>query len=81
MRTISELLDFLAYGAHLIFGGLRLHDDEHNFTWDPSAGTAAPSIFARGAFGYPVERKPDILAAAAGEAASQVYRCARLHRK
>jgi hypothetical protein len=81
MRPVSKLLDFLANGAHLIFGSLRLHNDQHNFTWDPSAGTAAPSTFARGAFGYPVERKPDILTAAAGEAAPQVYRRARLHRK
>jgi hypothetical protein len=32
MGAIAQLLDFFANGAHLFFGGLRLHDDEHNFT-------------------------------------------------
>ena len=27
VRAISQLLNFLANGAHLLFGGLRLHDD------------------------------------------------------
>jgi len=27
MRAVTEFLDFLANGAHLLFGGLRLHDD------------------------------------------------------
>jgi hypothetical protein len=28
--AVSERFDFLAHGANLLFGGLRLHDDEHN---------------------------------------------------
>jgi hypothetical protein len=27
--AVSERFDFLANGADLLFGGLRLHDDEH----------------------------------------------------
>jgi hypothetical protein len=32
MRPVSELCDFVANGAHLLFGGVRLHDDQHKFT-------------------------------------------------
>jgi hypothetical protein len=28
--AVSERFDFLAYGADLLFGGLRLHDNQHS---------------------------------------------------
>ncbi len=34
MRPEAEGFDFLANGADLIFSRVRLHDDEHNFTWE-----------------------------------------------
>src|SRR5690242_4883313 len=32
VSAISHLLDLLANGAYLLFGGVRLHDDQHKFT-------------------------------------------------
>ena len=49
MRPVSQLFDLFANSAHLFFGGLRLHDDQHKFTLGTHrVGTAA--------LGCPVER-------------------------
>ena len=53
----AERFDFLANGADLIFGGVRLHDDEHNFTWEKIyVGAVAPSASLRAGSRLPVER-------------------------
>ena len=73
MSAISKFFDFLANSAHLLFGGLRLHDDQHNFPLGRLMWGQRLRLSGRA--------KLDSLTAAAGEAASQVYRCARLPRK
>jgi hypothetical protein len=58
MRAVTELLNLLANGAHLFFGGRRFHDDKHNFSplGNSNVGTAAPSISLRASSRPSVER-------------------------
>jgi hypothetical protein len=51
MRAKAKCFDFLANGAHLFFGGLRLHDDEHVFT-------LKSVLYGDGRLACPVERSP-----------------------